>query len=694
MPLLKLSADSVHLRRIAKAYAAGECSTAEYRRTRAQIIENFQRQPLQDDTQRRWHPDDTLRNQDRTERLRDPGAGQSRTLVAGPAEAAPTPAPRLLSERWIFVLLLVIFVLLTLRAAPVLGASAALDADSESAQELPLPAQQLPAVAERDPNPATSARLVVRSVQLGGLVSNAGQARYAGLDQNAIDAQIEAALATIRARHELASHGFSAPELQEIGRLLSAFGVHQEDAALSAQESQALLDLIATQKQRRGLSIAELEEVAAAVQDYVRSRGYFLASVFVPSQVVEDGVVELALLPGTLGKVTINGSERPLIRSELADLEGDVLTRSSLETRLFRISQLPGIRTKAALKPGSEVGATDLTIDVLEQRPISGIVQLDNHGLEDTGENRLGARLEWRNPWRGGDVLELGLRTSVDPADQQQLWARYELPFRRTPYRLELFAGNNQYDFDTIRGLGAELDGDSRLLEVGLRRTYWQTRNSSGHARLKLGWHNLTWSEFENQRLWFTSLAATGHKIWDGSRVAISGGVEVEYGAIVGGEAPGQGSGFYRISSNGLLWRPIQLPRIPGEQKFALRWQAQYADSELPATRALGFGGPHLNRGFERTTFLADRGLVLGAELRFGLPLGELVTFMDTAYGNGENDHDEPWAHLTSIGVGWDADWGPGFTSRLSLGLPISGDGSPDIDSPSAQIYWKLQYAY
>lgn len=681
MGLLKLSADCVRLRRVAKAYGAGECSAAEYRQVRARIIDDFQRQPQSDETQRRFLEEQTQRLEDSTERLVELAQSQ-RFGAESLAGSASEPLPRrLFSERWVFALLLVILVLLTLRAAP-----------GFAAESEPLP--RIPAVAERDPNPATSQRLPVSTVALKGLATRAGEPRYAGLDPAAVKEQIDTAVARIRERHQLASHGFSDPELQEVGRLLSAFGAHEAGASLSASESQALVDLIATQKQRRGLSVAELEEVATAVQAYVRGRGYFLASVFVPSQEVVDGVVELSLLPGTLGDVTISGSDSRLLHAELDDLEGDVLTRSKLETRLFRISQLPGIRTQAALKPGSVVGATDLTIDVLEQRRFAGIVQLDNHGLEDTGELRLGTRLEWRNPWRGGDRLEVGVRTSMDPTSQQQYWGRYEMPFRRTPYRMELFVGNNRYDFDSIQGINADLDGDSRLVELGMRRTYWQTRQSSGHARLKLGWHDLTWREFENQRLWFTNLAATGHKVWDQSQIALNGGVEIEYGFISGGEAPGQDSSFFRLSSNGLVWTPIDLPRVPGTQKIALRWQVQYSNSELPATRALGFGGPHLNRGFERTEFLADRGLVLGAELRFPLPLGELVTFVDAAYGNGENDRDQPWAQLTSLGVGWDADWGPGFTSRLSLGIPVAGDGSPGISSPGAQLYWKLQYAY
>jgi hemolysin activation/secretion protein len=672
--LLKLSPDAVHLRRVARAYRAGECSKRDYRRARAEIIERFARQPATEDTQRR---DDTLRTGDITARRL---AGPALAMQAANDADLTAPVVRSRAGRW--RRLLVPGLLLLLVAATALLAT------------VPAQAASIPAVRDRDPNPATSERLQITGIRLPGLSDERGVARYSNLSPVDVNDEVLRALAQIEARHALGPHGFSAPELQELGRLLSAFGVHEQDAALSAQESQALLDLISTQKQRRGISVRELEEVAEVVQRYIRNQGYFLAEVYLPEQQVEDGVVKLALLPGTLGSVTVNGPMETLIQEELADLRGQVLNKGQLETRLFRISQLPGLRTQASLAPDTAVGATALTLDVLEERAFAGLLQIDNHGLDDTGEERLGARLMWRNPWQLGDVLELGMRTSFDPLAQQQFWGRYEMPIRRSPYRLEFFVGNNRYDFDSVRGVDADLDGDSRLLEFGLRRSYWQTRTSSAHARLNVGVHDLSWREFDNQRFAFANLAFTGHRLWDRARLSLRGGAAIEHGRIFSGEAPGQDRGFLRLAAWGRLWKPVSLPLLPGEQKFAVRWQLQYAGSELPATRSMSLGGPHLGRGFERTQFLADRAVNLALELRFPLRVGEFVTFLDAAYGNGENDRDEPWAQLTSLGVGWDADWAEAFTSRLSFALPIAGDGSPPIDAPGPQLYWKLQYAY
>jgi hypothetical protein len=57
MSLLKLAPDSERLRRIARAYAAGEVEESEYRRIRTEVIDGFVPDPhLGDDTQQRWSP--------------------------------------------------------------------------------------------------------------------------------------------------------------------------------------------------------------------------------------------------------------------------------------------------------------------------------------------------------------------------------------------------------------------------------------------------------------------------------------------------------------------------------------------------------------------------------------------------------------------------------------------------------------
>ena len=79
MSLLKLAPDSERLRRIARAYAAGEVEEAEYRRIRAEVIDGFVPDAhLGDDTQQRWSPPAT----------ESPGSGPAALPDVQPREAA------------------------------------------------------------------------------------------------------------------------------------------------------------------------------------------------------------------------------------------------------------------------------------------------------------------------------------------------------------------------------------------------------------------------------------------------------------------------------------------------------------------------------------------------------------------------------------------------------------------------------
>lgn len=61
MTLLKLAPDSERLRRIARAYAAGEMDEEEYRRIRAEVIDGFMMvDHTADDTEQRWSPPATV----------------------------------------------------------------------------------------------------------------------------------------------------------------------------------------------------------------------------------------------------------------------------------------------------------------------------------------------------------------------------------------------------------------------------------------------------------------------------------------------------------------------------------------------------------------------------------------------------------------------------------------------------------
>jgi hemolysin activation/secretion protein len=114
----------------------------------------------------------------------------------------------------------------------------------------------------------------------------------------------------------------------------------------------------------------------------------------------------------------------------------------------------------------------------------------------------------------------------------------------------------------------------------------------------------------------------------------------------------------------------------------------------LPPTRQLNLTGAQSNRGFDRGLYLSDRGVSARLELRQPVTLGEFFLFSDVGYGTTVNDRADTWGHVSSIGVGWDADLMNKLTSRLSLGLPLAAEARGGLDNEGPRLYWSLEYAY
>ena len=119
MTLMKFSPETVRLRRVAKAYAAGEFSRSEYRATRREVIANFRADASSDD--------DTQR--------RD-------AVTVGSGAAVDPDQPRGRSATWLVMVALTMMVLglvaLEARAGTVIGAVSERSSDPMSSPRLDL----------------------------------------------------------------------------------------------------------------------------------------------------------------------------------------------------------------------------------------------------------------------------------------------------------------------------------------------------------------------------------------------------------------------------------------------------------------------------------------------------------------------------------------------------------------------------
>ena len=233
------------------------------------------------------------------------------------------------------------------------------------------------------------------------------------------------------------------------------------------------------------LSLTELRAMAARIADHYHRNGFFVAQAYLPAQDIKNGVVTIAVIDGRFGKVTLNNQTN--VSNELANgllgnlKNGDPVTSGSLETPLLLLSDLPGVNVKSTLTPGASPGSSDLIVDLTPGPRMSGSIDADNAGNRYTGENRLGATLNFNEPTGHGDVASLRVMTSGAG-----------LNYARGAYQMQFGKASAGIAYSALRyELGEEFaslqaNGTAQVASVYGSYPLIRTRNSNLYAGLVL----------------------------------------------------------------------------------------------------------------------------------------------------------------------------------------------------------------
>ena len=178
------------------------------------------------------------------------------------------------------------------------------------------------------------------------------------------------------------------------------------------------------------LTLGQLRQIAARITDFYAAHGYFVAQAYLPPQAVASGTVIIAVIEGHYGAVTLKNRSRVsngAARRILSGLDrGDIVANAPLERRLLLLADLSGTRVRSTIAPGTEVGTSDLIVDIERGRSVTGDVEADNAGNRYTGYYRVGGTVNFNNPLGIGDVTSVtGL---VSDGGLTYVRASYQVP--------------------------------------------------------------------------------------------------------------------------------------------------------------------------------------------------------------------------------------------------------------------------
>ncbi len=215
--------------------------------------------------------------------------------------------------------------------------------------------------------------------------------------------------------------------LQDGRVFIRAVGV-TNSKILSDTEIQSITDSVIGQ-------FVTFEDLEKLVQDFnyaYATKGYVTARAFLPPQTIEDGVVRINLVEGLVGEVSVDNNKWTsdnYVKKRINAKKGDIFQIVELEQDILKFNKYnEGIKLKANLVKGKEVGTTDIKLEADEKFPFRVTALMDNAGRKTIGELRGGLMAQADSLFKQRDRLTLGSyvsRHSVTP------FADYNIPVNK-----------------------------------------------------------------------------------------------------------------------------------------------------------------------------------------------------------------------------------------------------------------------
>ena len=443
------------------------------------------------------------------------------------------------------------------------------------------------------------------------------------------------------------------------------------------------------------LDFEGLNDAATAVRAYYRARGYFLAQAYLPQQAIRGGVVQIGVIEGRIGGVSLESKPEVRISDRLLAgivathlKQGEIITETGLERPLLLINDLPGASVTSEIRPSRTIGAADLRVNV-DQDPavFNGYVDADNYGNRFTGEYRLGTNLNWNTPFRYGD--QATFRGFV--SDEGMWFTRFAYLIPLGYYGTRLGVSYTQFDYRLAKDFASlQAQGGGEVKSIYAFHPIVRTRNSNFIAQLTYEDKTLedrteSTGSVERRLISDLKIGAVGD-FRDGF---LSGGLNAyaltyttanlgifpaAVQAIdVGPTGHNTYGDFRKINVDGR-----RLQRVNDNTSLLIAFSAQGASKNLASAEKISLGGPNGVRAYPVGEATADDGIIVTSELRYIVPGAKLLNgdftvagFID--WGKARINHDplagesDNQRELAAYGFGLSAGREGDFIVRASI---------------------------
>ncbi len=461
----------------------------------------------------------------------------------------------------------------------------------------------------------------------------------------------------------------------------------------------------------RDLTFAEVLQARAAITKLYADKGYITTGAVIAPQPVENGIMAIQILEGSLEDIQITGNRRlsaNYIRDRIKQGAGTPLNVPRLLENLQLLRLDPRINNVAAdLQAGVRPGTNLLQVNIVEADTFSSSFTLDNGRSPSVGSFRRRAQLTEANLLGRGDTLSIGYANTEGSngidisytlpvnAKDGAVWFSYsgnssnviEKPFTA----LDIQAKSHSYELGFRQPL---LHKPTQELAVGLVFSRQESQTELGIDNI--GPFPLSPGADEQGRTkvsalrFFQEYTQRSEKHVFALRLQFSLGLDF-LNSSVNNDAPD--SKFFSWRGQG-QW----LRQLAPDSLFLIKGDVQISGDSLVPLEQFGLGGQLSVRGYRQDALLSDSGALLSAEFRLPIlrakKLGgvlQLTPFLDigTAWNVDGNNPTTNTLVGTGLGLLWKQS---NFSVRVDWGIPLVKLEGEKRSLQDNGIYFSVNY--
>lgn len=217
----------------------------------------------------------------------------------------------------------------------------------------------------------------------------------------------------------------------------------------------------------------DVDNARAALEKAYHDKGFRAVSVVIPQQRIRQGIVTLRVEENPVGRLRVRGakftSPSAVTRDAGSMAEGQPIDFNRLTDEVVAMNQYPGRKVTPALVPGRQPGTVDVNLQVEDEMPLHGSLELNNRYSADTSELRLNGSLSYDNLWQLGHTLGLSFQIAPENLDDAKVFSGYYMV--RLPHQWSLMLQGTKQDSNVSTLGGLTVAGRGEILGIRALKT-------------------------------------------------------------------------------------------------------------------------------------------------------------------------------------------------------------------------------